>query len=189
MSKERRQQVLLGVLALVLVVVVGRTFIKIGGSSGGPSSRSGGFRPRSAPGATADGELQIVDLHLEELGQKPGEFTPGRDPFRFKPKPQPKAAPPKPKPQQRRPPPRQQPRPAARPAGPRPPALDFVFLGTFGPEGRSIAVFSDQQEIYNVMEGEIFKEKFVLRKIGEESADIGFVEFPEEPIQRLAFGG
>jgi hypothetical protein len=50
-------------------------------------------------------------------------------------------------------------------------------------------VFSDQQEIYNAHEGDVIKGRFVVVKIGYESADIGFVGFPDEPAQRLAVGG
>jgi hypothetical protein len=77
----------------------------------------------------------------------------------------------------------------AAPAKPRPPEPSFQFLGSFGPEEKRVAVFSDQTEIFNVLEGDVFKEAFVVRKIGYESADIGWVDFPNEPARRLAAGG
>jgi hypothetical protein len=67
--------------------------------------------------------------------------------------------------------------------------VDVVFLGSFGPDGRRIAVFSDGTDIYNVLQGGILKRVFRVDKIGFESADLGFVDFPDEPSQRLAAGG
>ena len=52
-----------------------------------------------------------------------------------------------------------------------------------------LAVFSDGQEIFNVPEGDVLKEKFVVVKIGLESADLGFVGFPDTPAKRLEIGG
>jgi hypothetical protein len=93
------------------------------------------------------------------------------------------------------PPPRQQQpareRPAAppRPAAPQPPAVELVYLGSFGLPGREIAVFSDGKEIINAFQGDVVQREFVIRRIGFESADIGFVNFPEVPAKRLAVGG
>ena len=64
-----------------------------------------------------------------------------------------------------------------------------MFLGSFGPQTRRLAVFSDGAEIYNVLEGEVLKEQFVVVRIGFESADVGFVGFPDAPAKRLEIGG
>lgn len=192
MTKEKRQRLLLVVLLVLLVVVAVRAVRQFSGSGGSTAGRrpaaartaQSGGRPAAGPGS------EIVELRLEELAQKPGEFQPGRDPFRFQPKAKPKPPPaPAPAPRQAERKPKPKPERRSQPARPQPPTPDFVFLGSFGPEERRIAVFSDQQEIFNVMEGEVLKEAFVVRKIGYESADIGFVNFPEEPVQRLAAGG
>ena len=50
-------------------------------------------------------------------------------------------------------------------------------------------MFSDGREIYNVREGQVLKDKFLLVRIGFESADLGFVGFPGAPTQRLEIGG
>ena len=55
--------------------------------------------------------------------------------------------------------------------------------------GREIAVFSDGKEILNAFAGDVLHQEFVVRSIGFESADIGFVNFPDEPAKRLAVGG
>ena len=75
------------------------------------------------------------------------------------------------------------------PPKPRPPAVEFVFLGSFGVPGSEIAVFTDGKEILNAFAGDVLRREFVVRSIGYESADIGFVNFPDEPAKRLAIGG
>jgi hypothetical protein len=64
-----------------------------------------------------------------------------------------------------------------------------VYLGSFGSEEKRLAVFTDGSEIFNVPEGETLKDKFVVVKIGMESADVGFVGFPDTPAKRLEIGG
>ncbi len=76
-----------------------------------------------------------------------------------------------------------------RPARPTPPPVDVVFLGSFGHEELRLAVFTDGNEIFNVSEGSVLKDKFLVVKIGFESADLGFVGFPDAPTQRLEIGG
>ncbi len=186
----QRQKQLLAVLLLVLVVVGARSFLKLSSSGGSSGAKRGRIAlPVGARGGEPrNPEVEVVELRLGDLEQKPGEFQPGRDPFRFKPVERPKPPPPPPRPQ-----PVLAPKPAVQrpavPAKPRPPEPTFVFLGSFGPEEKRVAVFSDSAEIFNVVEGDVFKEAFVVRKIGYESADIGWVDFPNEPARRLAAGG
>ena len=100
------------------------------------------------------GQRLIVDADVERLriaalNRKTDTFSPGRNLFRFgapkarqqvKPPPAPKP-PPKPQPQvaQAAPEP-------TKPPAPRPPKIDFTYMGSFGPDGRKIAVFTDQGE-------------------------------------------
>ena len=65
----------------------------------------------------------------------------------------------------------------------------MVFLGSFGSGRMRLAVFTDGSEIFNVPEGDVLKDKFVVVKIGMESADLGFVGFPDAPAKRLEIGG
>lgn len=188
MSKERRQRIVLGVLVAILAAMIWRGLA--GSGVGGGGDRAGALqrdsRGRGSAPLTAE---KIVQVRVKDLEQKPGQFSPGRDPFRFAPPPQPQQAPapPPPPPRQAAPPP--QPVAPPVPPAPRPPAVDFRYLGSFGPEDRRLAVFSDVKDIYNVFEGGVVKDKFVVKKIGYESADIGFVDFPDAPPQRLAVGG
>jgi hypothetical protein len=156
----------------------------LGGGSATPLIRSSSSRAQTAVTLPEVLEVRLSDLELE-----PAEFRIGRDPFRFS------AARPRRRArrtgQQKKPVTVQEvsaPQPAA-PAKRRPPPVDVVFLGSFGPDGRRIAVFSDGTDIYNVLQGGVLKRVFRVDKIGFESADLRFVDFPDEPSQRLAAGG
>lgn len=197
MSSERRKRVLLIGLAIVVAFVAWRQLApyvaKIGSDPSGTSSAgrigpSGGGKTSALP--------EVVDLQLDRLEMEPGQFSADRDPFRFGVE----RKPPPPPPQQdsesamrralREAKEREQQDMAARtPPAPKPPPIDVVFLGSFGPQNRKLAVFSDGSEIFNVFEGDQLNEKFYVVKIGLESADIGFVDFPEAPAQRLEVGG
>ena len=193
MSDKGRQRLHLAALLVVLLVVVARQF-----SRGGSGSRAAAGDPATGAGDLEDGLVAaeaIAEVDLARLDPQAGTFSPGRDPFRFfQPAPVRPAPPPPP---ERRPEEdaaqRQAQRAAqaaaATPPRPHPPAIDFRYLGSFGPKERKIAVFSDQNEIYNARQGDVIKERFLVVSIGYESADIGFVGFPSEPAQRLAAGG
>ncbi|MDX1501021.1 MAG: hypothetical protein R3325_01575 [Thermoanaerobaculia bacterium] len=184
MSKQQKQVALLTALLALFAVVVLRPFVRSGGGVG--ATPGAGVLAALDPDRPSEVEL----LNLELLERKPATFSPDRDPFRFEvarrppPPPPPRPAP---RPAQQRPV-EQRPAPA-QPAGPQPPPVDFTYLGSFGPDGGRIAVFTDRAEIYNARVGEVVKEKFVVRGIGYESADIGFLDFPKEPPRRLAIGG
>lgn len=74
------------------------------------------------------------------------------------------------------------------PPAPTPPAFDYKLLGTFGTANRPIAAFSKGDEIVNVAVGETFGGKFILRSIGIESVEIGFVGFPPDQHKRVPIG-
>ncbi len=187
MSERRRQLALLAVLVVILAWVGWGALV----GDGGDARRA--VRAVAALGGSRAAHdaapLEVVGLRISDLERKPGEFSPGRDPFRFAAVPQPQRQ--QPPPPQRRPPRPKQAAPQQTASQPvrRPPPINFVFLGSFGPEQRKIAVFSDKNDIFNVLEGGVLKDAFVVRKIGYESADVGFVEFPDAAPQRLAAGG
>jgi hypothetical protein len=74
------------------------------------------------------------------------------------------------------------------PPPPTPPDFQYKFLGTFGPPDRPIAAFSSGDEIVNVRVGQTFGRRFILRSIGIESVDIGFVGFPPDVTKRVPVG-
>jgi hypothetical protein len=74
------------------------------------------------------------------------------------------------------------------PPPPEPPAFTYKYIGTFGSTANPIATFSGNGQIINVRVSDVIDGKFVLRGIGIESVEIGFVGFPPERKQRIALG-
>jgi hypothetical protein len=196
-TPERRKQFIFAALALVLLFVGWRqirqgsfgTSTSVDRTAGGPS------RGAVTGNGVGNGDLLVVELRVADLVREPGDYAPGRDPFRF-------GAPPPPPP----PPPEEPDLDALRraeeealaaleqpgeitPPKPVPPPVDVVYLGSFGPNKRRLAVFSDGKAIFNVLEGGVLNEKFIVVRIGFESVDVGFVGFPDAPPERLAVGG
>jgi hypothetical protein len=68
---------------------------------------------------------------------------------------------------------------------PAPPEIAFKFIGTFGPKDHPIAVVQQGDQVLNVRAGDKLFGKFILRKVGFESIDVGFVGFPESETRRL----
>lgn len=74
------------------------------------------------------------------------------------------------------------------PPPPKPPAFNYKFIGVFGRPQSPIATFTREGEIVNARVGEVIEGKFILRRIGIESAEIGFVGFPRDVTQRIPLG-
>jgi hypothetical protein len=74
------------------------------------------------------------------------------------------------------------------PPAPVPPQFTLKYIGTFGPASNPIATFNGNGEIINVRVGETIDGKFVLRSIGIESVEIGFVGFPPDVKTRVPLG-
>jgi hypothetical protein len=74
------------------------------------------------------------------------------------------------------------------PPEPVPPQFTMKYIGTFGPANNPIATFNGNGEIVNVRVGETIDGKFVLRSIGIESVEIGFVGFPASRTTRVPLG-
>ena len=74
------------------------------------------------------------------------------------------------------------------PPPPVPPQFTMKYIGTFGPANNPIATFNGNGEIVNVRVGETIDGKFVLRSIGIESVEIGYVGFPAEAKTRIPLG-
>jgi len=169
MATERRQQILLGALLVVLVIVGYRALTSTrevplpasGGSSAVPPAR----RPVSQAGGAPDVRLEALAAERPKPG--PAE----RDLFRFKPKP----PPPAPKPIA--------PPVAPVPTGPPPPAppppIPYRFIGTLEVPGQAkrIAVLSDgrTQPVYG-REGDIIEGRYRIVRIGAESIEIEHID-------------
>ncbi|PYQ26178.1 MAG: hypothetical protein DMF56_25355 [Acidobacteria bacterium] len=74
------------------------------------------------------------------------------------------------------------------PPPPVPPTFNYKFIGMFGQPKNPIATFAREGEIVNARVGDIIEGKFILRGIGIESAEIGFVGFPPDVRQRIPLG-
>jgi len=74
------------------------------------------------------------------------------------------------------------------PPPPVPPHFTWKFIGMFGPAKNPIATFTRDGEIVNARAGETIEGKFILRRIGIESAEIGFTGFPPDVKQRVPLG-
>ena len=68
---------------------------------------------------------------------------------------------------------------------PKPPDIAFKFIGTFGPKDHPIAVVQQGDQVLNVRAGDSLFGKFILRKVGYESIDVGFVGFPDSETRRV----
>lgn len=191
---NRRSRILLAALAVVLLLVwlTGG----LGGGGGGdedfavqPSPGAGG---RAGRGGGGDSEQvrDVVALLSPDLADVPEKYDPGRDPFRFHQPPPPPPPPPRTPPPPPPVTPQVPPPPAApvEPPKPQPPPVDVQYLGSFGPEGAPIAVFTNGEEIFNVRQGEVIEGKFQVVRIGYESVDLSFVGFPDAPAERLPVG-
>jgi len=75
------------------------------------------------------------------------------------------------------------------PPPPVPPQFTWKFIGMFGRPQNPIATFARDGDIVNVRVGETIENKFVLKRIGIESAEIGFVGFPPDVTQKVPLGG
>lgn len=213
MNPASRQKVLLGILGLLLLIMAWRYLRPAlgGGEDAGPAV-SAPFDPESAgepvglpqlPRARRSTQPQddperVAELHLPDLQRVPPSYTPGRDPWRFVDPPPPPLPPPLPPP----PPPSAEELEARRRAAeeaarlareraaelakPRPPEFTLQYLGNIGARNRRIAVFSDGKREYIVQEGEKIQNQFIVARIGYESVEIKFVNFPDEPAKRVA---
>ncbi|MGB5549541.1 MAG: hypothetical protein WBO74_03525 [Thermoanaerobaculia bacterium] len=201
MSKDQRQKVLLGVLLVLMLVAVWRVFgPRITAGSG---SKESGNRSQAAERGTVRSVVDspgVVELRLEDLEKVAGRFRPGRDPFRFGEARTLEAEPTEDEDDEaaraaaaqealRRAMEAQRRQEAAVSGRPVLPDFDLKFLGSFGSRQKRLAVFSDGAEIFNALEGGVLKSHFVIRQIGLESVDVGYLDYPDEPAIRLAAGG
>lgn len=69
---------------------------------------------------------------------------------------------------------------------PKPPEIMFKVIGSFGPKENSIAVIQQGDDVFNARAGDTVFGKFVIRKVGYESVDVGFVGFDPAETRRLA---
>lgn len=203
-QRERRLLAILGLFVAALLVRGLFVLAKPGATAAETavveSPRAGSAAPRFGRGTrqkVAQIPDAIAELRLEDLVVQPRDLAVGRDPFRYGPLPPP---PPPPGPsaedlermRREAEEARRRAEAAAREAAiPRPPPVTVVYLGSFGPAERKVAVFTGEggDKLYNALVGDVLEGKFIVDRIGFESVDLKFVGFPNEPAKRLAIGG
>lgn len=131
--------------------------------------------------------LELVDLRLDELQRNAVAYAPDRNLFGYY-VPPPKPVPPPPPPI-KQPPPPPPPQVYVDPGPPKPPPVDVKLVGIFGSKKKRIAVLRDGAEVINVVVGETIKNKFIVREIGFQTVEFGFVGFPETDRVRIELGG
>jgi len=197
-SEAGRQKALLGVF-VVLAAVAGWVYLVplLGGGGGG-----GAAPGRRARGGAGPAVVAVARLEVERLEAAPRDYSPGRDPFRYGEPPPPPGPTPEELAAARA---AEEARRAAEeaaliaaqqqaeaappePPKPQPPPFQLTYLGSFGSHSRRIAVFTDGEEIYNALIGDVIDGKFVVADIGYESVAIKYVGFPDEPATRVAIG-
>lgn len=196
MSQERQRWLLVALGVLVLALLVRYVPWSGGEEEFGPARASGG----TVASAAIDTPDAVAELALGSLSRIPQSLAVGRDPWRFYEPPPPPPPPPYQKTKEELERERLALEQAAREAAirqqqaleeaarPKPPKFTFKYLGSFGPKNRPLAAFSDGKTIVNAREGDVILAKFRLAKIGYESVDIKYIEFPDEPALRLAIG-
>ena len=200
---SKRQAMLLGALAVVLLLAVVRWRSGGGGRAGSPDGSATGHSSRvgDADGADAASPArgrrpatrevspdEVPILSVKDLGPPPARRVgdSGRDLFDLREPTRPPPPTPTPAPPAAGeaafigPPPPPTPTPT-----PKPPEITFKFLGTFGPREHPIAVIQQGEQVFNARAGDTLFGKFVLRRVGYESIDVGFVGFSSSETKRL----
>ncbi len=182
MAPERRQQILLGALAIGLALVVYWMWTGPSSPTAPASNRAGAATSGQARPGTSPAPSTAPDVHLQALDeQKPKPGSTDRNLFRFQPK-----APPAPPPSARitKPEPVTPPLPAGPPPPPPLPPIPLKFIGIVvrgggdsGTPAVKVAVLSDPagHVMYGV-EGGTIDGRFRIVRIGEQSIELSYLD-------------
>ena len=165
---SRQLLALLAIGATVGGVEVARWSSNPTGTAAAPSNAR-----RTPARAANQGTSAVADVRLELLKTAPGQLEPStRNPFQFKPK----APPPASRPQAVERPPIVIAPPV--PQGPPPPPpITLKYIGVLDTAQGRVAVFRDGSgDIVNGKEGDIIDGRYLLVKIGVESADLAYLD-------------
>jgi hypothetical protein len=182
MATDRKRQLVLATLVVVLGFVLYRVWPGTSAAPAPSSNRNGttaapASRAAAARGTGGQQAMTAPDVHLEALDAewpKPGDSE--RDLFRFKPKAPPPPPPAPPRPVQIAP------APVAPPPPPGPPPLPPITLKFIGiiespTSSRKIAVLSDgRNPPFQGLEGDIIEGRYRILKIGVESIEIAYAD-------------
>jgi hypothetical protein len=186
MPTDRRRQLMLGALVLVLAGVIYEVWPSSPSTGPAPSSNTRQAQTRVAQNEAA--AVATPDVHLDALDAERAKPEAGeRDLFRFRTK----AAP--------APPPSAVTRPTAPavaalpvPTGPPPPPpipLKFIGLVEVTTQSKKIAILSDGRNVpYYGREGDIIEGRYRILKIGVESVELAYVDGRGRQTIRLTGG-
>jgi hypothetical protein len=173
MGPERRRQLVLAALAIVLAVIAYVEWPRTSGSPSPSSNAGGGARSGARAQPTQPG---VPDVHLDALeGERPRPAAEARNLFRFRSRP----APPPPPPAPSTPPPVVSLPPA--PQGPAPPppiGLKFIGIIEATEQSKKFAVLSDGRGgplIYG-SEGQVVLGQYRILRIGAESIEMSYLD-------------
>jgi hypothetical protein len=169
MAPERRNQIVLAALLVVLVGALYRAFIS---PTDLPSASSGA---NSVPGRSAGSatKVEAPDVRLEALQSERVRPTAGeRNLFQFGAR---RAAAPAVAANRVPPPP---PMPAGPPPAPSVPPITLKFIGVVETTEKSqtYAVLRDDRGVYHGREGDIIEGRYRILRIGAESVDLAYVD-------------
>jgi hypothetical protein len=178
MATERRRQMILGVLLVVLAFVLYRAVTYqpaagIQGTSSGNRPSSNGRARTATSGRLTEPPATAPDVHLRALDdERPKPISGDRNLFRFKPKPPPPPPP--------APPPIVRTAPPSVPIGPPPlPPIPLKFIGIVEDPSQSkrIAGFVDPTgHTFHGGEGEVVAGQYRILKIGAESIEMAYLD-------------
>lgn len=182
-ERTAEQRRLLVLFAVLLVVIVAGLWVRIF-RAGGPAG------PGRLDAILEYSPHRIPELESARLDRDvEAESASGRNPFAWGVPPTPtpnyeatRTYTPPPTPVPRTPRPTRTPDPNRTPP---PPRFERAFLGFFGPQRLPVVVFRDGDKVEVAVTGMILDDKFVVRHIGLESVEIGFVGYPEEVSTRV----
>ncbi len=177
MASERKQQVLLGALAVVLLVVGYRAWPHTAATESAPSNQG---RSAATTGSGARPGPTAPDVHLDTLdAARPAPAPTTRDLFRFKPTAPPAAAS------------RAIERPSVVSTGPPPPApvppIPLKFIGFVGsPQQKIVALRDPAGHVDSGGEGSIIGGRYRVLRIGEESVELAYLDGSGRQTIRLS---
>ena len=187
MAPERKRQLMLGALVVVLLVVIYRLWTATSavpvvasnpGAGGAPARTQAPARAARGTGTAGADGTEGVDVHLEALDAervRPGKGE--RNLFRFRPKPPPPPPPAPPKPAQPAMPVNPVPQPPPGPPPVPPIALKFIGIIESPTHARKIAVLSDgRNPPFQGEEGAIIEGRYRILKIGVESIELAYLD-------------
>lgn len=187
MGAERRRQILVGGLLVVLGVAGYRTW-RATSSPALPASNGTASRPaaeRRAPVAA----VEAPDVHLNALeAPRPKPLDAQRNLFRFKPK---AAPPPPPAPPRLERAPTVVSAPPVPSGPPPPPPITLKFIGIVEVPGKSVryAVLTDGRGLpFQGKEGDIIEGRYRILKIGTESVELAYLDGRGRQTIRLSGG-